>query len=602
MARPMSSRRKTLAAVAAAIVVTVGAGIAGNAVCACAAPAPEAAAWPAITGTTTVGEELSTTNGTWVASGNLTGHTNSGYAYQWQRCTTTSPSSCTDIGSATASTYTLVSGDSGKYIRVVVTATNDGGTTLQGSTETAQIASGGNEPPNGVTLEAIDGGADYYCAHNFTQACNGGWDDPTFFPIGPYFGSYQSAEVALWPTLNWNTEWQTDSQTDLNNITTRDGYFAVPAANLTPTSRTVGLVTADEPGTYAQAIAAVQNTANANQDSRFWFMNDTWMRLTGYAFPTGTPGNSMSGYYSTPITTPNSTTRHFDVGAIDVYWFSLNTAALCGTGECSQAAGGYWYNGGSYNQNPLTTAQTKCGCRYGDMLRPVYGTSVGAASPNYEWAWHGTYPIPMVAIVEDSVQPGSGLGTTITPPEMNWAVWSSIIHGARALIWFDHSWGNTCDATHNPNSADFVATTCAQSPYAGQSVSVTDQVDTTDDQVKAFAPEINSQTALGYASVSPAPTTFGGVELRAVYDTRSADCNGDSSCFYIMADTRDPETDTNVSATYTIAGNYSGSIDVKTQCGTGSTSNGTATVSGHQFTDTFSTAACTKIYGPIPNS
>jgi hypothetical protein len=71
---------------------------------------------PAITGTTTVGQTLSVSNGTW--SGSPTG-----YTYQWTR-------DGLDIASATANTYVLVSGDSGKLIGCYVTATDaNGGST-----------------------------------------------------------------------------------------------------------------------------------------------------------------------------------------------------------------------------------------------------------------------------------------------------------------------------------------------------------------------------------------------------------------------------------------------------------------------------------------
>jgi hypothetical protein len=66
---------------------------------------------PAVTGTATVGQTLSTTNGTWTGAPAPT------FTYQWQRVTT-------NISGATSSTYTLVAADAGNTIRCVVTATN----------------------------------------------------------------------------------------------------------------------------------------------------------------------------------------------------------------------------------------------------------------------------------------------------------------------------------------------------------------------------------------------------------------------------------------------------------------------------------------------
>ena len=97
------------------------------------APAPPSnTTLPMISGTTTVGQVLTTTNGTWAGSP-------SSYAYQWRRCNAAG-GACADIGGATANTYTLVAGDVDATIRVVVTATNLDGSTPATSAQTLQIA------------------------------------------------------------------------------------------------------------------------------------------------------------------------------------------------------------------------------------------------------------------------------------------------------------------------------------------------------------------------------------------------------------------------------------------------------------------------------
>ena len=83
---------------------------------------------PVVSGTATFGQTLSTTTGTW--TGTPASFT---YAYQWQR-------GGSNIGSATASTYTLVSGDVGFTIRCVVTATNAAGSTSANSNSTAAVS------------------------------------------------------------------------------------------------------------------------------------------------------------------------------------------------------------------------------------------------------------------------------------------------------------------------------------------------------------------------------------------------------------------------------------------------------------------------------
>ncbi len=92
-------------------------------------PAPHNSVVPAIGGTLTVGDVLSTTKGTW--SGSPTS-----YAYRWQDCDA-SGTNCANISGATVTTYTLKTGDVGHTIRVVVTATNEGGSTSATSAATA---------------------------------------------------------------------------------------------------------------------------------------------------------------------------------------------------------------------------------------------------------------------------------------------------------------------------------------------------------------------------------------------------------------------------------------------------------------------------------
>ena len=80
-----------------------------------AAAAPTNSVLPAISGVLTVGSVLTAYEGVW-----QNGPTS--YTYQWKNATV-------NIGGATAKTYTLVSGDTGDSITVVVTAVNSAGST-----------------------------------------------------------------------------------------------------------------------------------------------------------------------------------------------------------------------------------------------------------------------------------------------------------------------------------------------------------------------------------------------------------------------------------------------------------------------------------------
>src|SRR6476620_7261634 len=95
----------------------VGAPAVSNATAAVTAPVgPPNTVPPTISGSTVVGEALTANPGTWTGSG-IT------FAYLWSRCDA-SGAACTEITSATQSTYTLVTADAGKTLRVKATPTD----------------------------------------------------------------------------------------------------------------------------------------------------------------------------------------------------------------------------------------------------------------------------------------------------------------------------------------------------------------------------------------------------------------------------------------------------------------------------------------------
>ena len=90
------------------------------------AATPAISVSPVVTGTPAVGQQLSTTDGTWTNSP-------TSYQYKWQRCDTVGLN-CVNIANATSSQYTLVAGDAGHTIRSAVRASNDGGPASAGYT------------------------------------------------------------------------------------------------------------------------------------------------------------------------------------------------------------------------------------------------------------------------------------------------------------------------------------------------------------------------------------------------------------------------------------------------------------------------------------
>jgi hypothetical protein len=113
---------------AAAMVVVAALVLAGVA----SAAAPVNTAPPTISGTTTVGQTLAASNGTWSNSP-------TSFAYQWLRCNG-GGNNCAAVANGTQQTYTLVGADAGHTLRVRVTATNADGSASAQSAQTAVVA------------------------------------------------------------------------------------------------------------------------------------------------------------------------------------------------------------------------------------------------------------------------------------------------------------------------------------------------------------------------------------------------------------------------------------------------------------------------------
>ncbi len=99
---------------------------------------PPNTAPPTITGSAVVGEKLTANPGTWTGTGIA-------FAYLWSRCDAAG-ATCADITTATQSTYTLITADSGKTLRVKVTGTNASGSNSVTSAQTAVVTTGGTSP------------------------------------------------------------------------------------------------------------------------------------------------------------------------------------------------------------------------------------------------------------------------------------------------------------------------------------------------------------------------------------------------------------------------------------------------------------------------
>ncbi len=100
---------------------------------------------PTISGTTTMGQTLTASDGTWSGA--------SSYTRFWSRCDAVG-ASCQPIAGQTASALTLTAADVNSTIRATIVATNSSGST---STTTAQTSVIAGVPPSNTVLPAITG-------------------------------------------------------------------------------------------------------------------------------------------------------------------------------------------------------------------------------------------------------------------------------------------------------------------------------------------------------------------------------------------------------------------------------------------------------------
>ena len=206
-----------------------------------------------------------------------------------------------------------------------------------------------------------------------------------------------------------------------------------------------------------------------------------------------------------------------------------------------------------------------------------YGQMVDKIRP-----WQaGSYPAPLFQFVENGgpYTENTTAGSYITPAQMNAGAWGNIIHGGRALMYFNHSFAGPAVSQDNFAAAYYTS----NGIYA--------QAKATHALIKSLATVINSSFAQGYVTVSPAPssvTDFSGFDVMAKYHNRG---NSPSNKFYIFAMPRWSQTQSNQQATFTIKNTGATQVTVVNESRTVPVTDG-----GTKFVDTFASAHTVHIY------
>ena len=364
---------------------------------------------------------------------------------------------------------------------------------------------GGTTIPSGVTSQAIDGGPTYYATGynngstivpfsyaaasvtNNSVTYSQGWDDPAFFGLGP-FGIRISipGTVTMFNSLNWNFVYFLNSDTDLTVVNNagishilsnaelfdtlgvpNNGILGSLKNNLSaPLSHCISVAIDDEPGGSAIAItdpiAGIQTLqtgthvsgttvkiTNAIQDGRLFWTN--FQGFANMAFGNAC-GILMTDLMSNTYPTPNATVRRAtDMIGLDAYHMTVARRATPLTtgnrGWGATAANCYYYQGAAFYESYLSMARASHQGDWVDFMR--------------QWC-SSTTPRPInVAIQLQNGRTGNPYEVSFV--EFNWECWTAIIHGARSIIFFDHT---DAAGTFDPSAEDPAEGGCMAGPNA----------------------------------------------------------------------------------------------------------------------------------------
>lgn len=512
------------------------------------------------------------------------------------------------VGSATGSPYTFMGSDCGVTNTLGLEAHDGSGN--HGplwTTPYTSPACASNSLPTGVTLAAVDGDTlngsntnpnttqnGFYCTqlvgmtNGTSNACLDGWDNASFFPIED-IDIYPDATTSEMKTLGINTSITVNGGTDLTPLRTAGLYNNENgSAALNYGAETIGAET-DEPGDYPTFLSNLSSQQSEYGVTNKWIqVNLTWNALanetwTGSSACGGTGSVAISTLLKCNISIGGQTARRIQVMSTDAYWFAGRNNATY-QAQCPAV-----YNfGGSCTIDQMARASN-----YGDFIDEMRTWFTSAGVPGIESQY-----------IENQCGLITGNCTVMTPAEMNWTEWDMVIHGARAIQYFIG--GN------NQGGSSFASTGGFNNTTTVGGTTMAAQVGATNGAIANVAPIINAPFALGFetcpACVYTWPTWHdtldNGIDASAHWYNGGSFTNSLGTFgngFYIVATVRGSESQSNVSATFTLPSTDAASGSIPYVCACSPTqSTGTVTVTNHQFTTTFAHATDVHIIGPLP--
>jgi hypothetical protein len=270
----------------------------------------------------------------------------------------------------------------------------------------------------------VDGGQGYF--DQFTDSLP---SDPGFFPIGVWFeGILESDHVAMDRNagLNLYVELTANSRTSLLGP---DGPYAITSGDMLGVA---GRITTDEADMWGGAGNATwtgnypgEGPICSPEGSKCGY---TIMQATFEGIPPDSLTYTNYGkgvtFWASDAEASRFINDYQDVVSADNYWFT--DPNICGPSEGGQMVGG----------QELSQDTCRLAANYGwtiDRLRSLI---------------HPAGSKPVWAFVEVGHPASEDTAPTITGPQIRAAVWSSIIHGARGVVYFNHNFGGGCISQH----------------------------------------------------------------------------------------------------------------------------------------------------------
>ncbi|MCP1414118.1 hypothetical protein [Paenarthrobacter sp. A20] len=279
---------------------------------------------------------------------------------------------------------------------------------------------------DGVVLRPVDGGADYYAQFSGSLPA-----DPAYFPIAVWFESVlDQANIALDKEAGLNTYVELTANSDLQ-LVKASGMYAIPTFNSADAS---GFALSDEvdmwagpgsapwtgkyPGEGPLCVPEASKCGYTVQKERRAVAPQGAMLYANY-------GKGVAFWLS-----DEESVEFFkgiqDVVSADTYWFT--DPSICAKGEGGAIVG--------YTRD-LTQEECRLAANYGWTIERIRKLQAGGNTT------------PIWAFVEAGHPfKDSPNATTISAPEIRAAVWSSLIHGARGVIYFNHNFGGDCISQH----------------------------------------------------------------------------------------------------------------------------------------------------------